>query len=44
MSKIIKNYNKLEYGPALEDNSEAYKWISTLSKPNHIFINGNLTT
>ncbi|MDA9748971.1 aldehyde dehydrogenase family protein [Pelagibacteraceae bacterium] len=39
MDKIIKNFNKLSYGPAPEDSKEVYEWIKNLNKPNKIFIN-----
>ena len=39
MDKIIKNFNKLSYGPAPEDSEEVYEWIKNLNKPNKIFIN-----
>ena len=40
MSKIIKNFKNIKYGPAPEDDSEVLKWIKNLPKPNHSFING----
>ena len=40
MSKLIKNFKKLSYGPAPEDSSEVFNWINKLRKPNYIFING----
>ena len=40
MNKIIKNFKNIKYGPAPEDDSEVLKWINTLPKPNHNFING----
>ena len=40
MSKLIKNFKKLSYGPAPEDSSEVFNWINKLSKPNEIFVNG----
>ena len=40
MSRIIKNFKNIKYGPAPEDNSEVLKWIKNLPKPNHNFING----
>ena len=39
MDKIIKNFNKITYGPAPEDSKEVYEWIKNLNKPNKIFIN-----
>ena len=41
MSKVIKNFKNLKYGPAPENDSEVLEWIKKLDKPNHIFINGN---
>ena len=43
MSKVIKNFKNLKYGPAPENDSEVLEWIKKLDKPNHIFINGNWT-
>ncbi|PPR44262.1 MAG: putative aldehyde dehydrogenase AldA [Alphaproteobacteria bacterium MarineAlpha5_Bin8] len=40
MSKIIKNFDKIKYGPAPEDSKEVYNWINKLASPNKIFING----
>ena len=28
MSKIIKNFDKIKYGPAPEDSKEVYNWIN----------------
>ena len=41
MNKVIKNYNKIHYGEALEDSTEVIKWINSISDPNHNFINGD---
>ena len=41
MNKIIKNYQNVEYGPALEDNKDVLNWIKNLKSPNYNFINGN---
>ena len=40
MNKIIKNYQNVEYGPALEDNKDVLNWIKNLKSPNYNFING----
>ena len=40
MSKIIKNFRNIKYGPALEDNKEVLSWIKKISSPNEIFIGG----
>ena len=40
MSKIIKNYKKIQYGPAPEDDKEVLKWINNLSSPNKFFVGG----
>ena len=41
MSKIIKDFKNIKYGPAPEDNTEVLQWIKRLPNPNHIFINGD---
>ena len=33
MSKIIKNFDKIKYGPAPEDSKEVYNWIVGLGFP-----------
>ena len=38
MDKIIKNFNKITYGPAPEDSKEVYEWIKNLNKPNKLNI------
>ena len=40
MSKIIKNYTDIKYGPAPEDDKEAVAWIKKLSSPNKNYIDG----
>ena len=40
MSKIIRNFHNIKYGPALEENAEVLQWIKNLPSPNHNFING----
>ena len=40
MSKIIKNFKKISYGPAPEDSKDVMSWINSLKNPNHLFING----
>ena len=40
MNKIIQNYKKIQYGPALEDDKEVLTWIKNLSNPNKNYING----
>ena len=30
MNKIIKNYKKIQYGPALEDDKEVLTWIKKI--------------
>ena len=40
MSKIIKNYKNIEYGPALEDSKEVLSWIKKISPSNKNYING----
>ena len=41
MSKIIKNFRSISYGPAPEDSIDVMSWINALNNPNHLFINGN---
>ena len=41
MSKIIKNFKNISYGPAPEDSKDVISWINTLNNPNHLFINGS---
>ena len=41
MSKIIKNFKNIEYGPAPEDSKDVKRWIGDLAKPNNLFINGS---
>ena len=41
MSKIIKDFKNIKYGPAPEDNTEVLEWIKKLPNPNHIFVNGD---
>jgi hypothetical protein len=43
MSKIIKNYTDISYGPAPEDDKEAVAWIKKLSSPNRNYIDGKWT-
>ena len=40
MSEIIKNFEKIKYGPAPEDSKEVHKWIKKQPSPNNIFIDG----
>ncbi len=40
MDKVIKNFQNITYGPALEDSKEVTNWIKNLKNPNNIFING----
>ena len=40
MNKIIKDFKKTKYGPAIEDSDEVMKWIKKLPKQNHNFRNG----
>ena len=40
MNKIIKDFTKVKYGPAIEDDSDVLDWINNIGKPNKIFING----
>ena len=40
MSEIIKNFEKIKYGPAPEDSKEVLNWIKKLPSPNNIFIDG----
>ena len=40
MSKIIKNYKDIKYGPAPEDDKEAIAWIRKLTSPNRNYIDG----
>ena len=40
MNKIIKDFTKVKYGPAIEDDSDVMDWINNIGKPNKIFING----
>ncbi len=40
MDKIIKNFQNISYGPALEDSKEVNSWIKNLKNPNNHFING----
>ena len=30
MSKVIKNYKKIKYGPALEDDKDVLEWINNI--------------
>ena len=43
MSKIIKNYKDIKYGPAPEDDKEVVLWIKKLSSPNRNYIDGKWT-
>ena len=43
MSKIIKNYLNVKYGPALEDDKDVLSWIKNIKDPNYNFINGDWT-
>ena len=43
MSKIIKNYLNVKYGPALEDDKEVLSWIRSIKDSNYNFINGDWT-
>ena len=36
----IIDFNKVQYGPDIEDDSDVLDWISNIVKPNKIFING----
>ena len=40
MDKVIKNFRKIKYGPAPEDDKEVTNWIKNLQKPNYNFIDG----
>ena len=40
MSKILKNFKNIKYGPAPEDDKEAIAWINKLSSPNKNYIDG----
>ena len=40
MSKVIKNYKNIKYGPALEDDSDVVLWIKSINPKNKNFING----
>ena len=40
MSKVIKNFRNIKYGPAPEDDKEVLKWIRQLPSPNYNFIYG----
>jgi len=40
MSKIIKNYKDIKYGPAPENDKEAISWIRKLTSPNRNYIDG----
>ena len=40
MSKIIKNYKDIKYGPAPENDKEAIAWIRKLTSPNRNYIDG----
>ena len=40
MSKILKNFKNIKYGPALEDDKEVIAWIKKLPIPNKNYING----
>ena len=40
MSKIIKNFKNISYGPAPEDSKDVMSWIKSLNNPNSLFING----
>ncbi len=40
MSKIIKNFKNISYGPAPEDSKDVMSWINSLNNPNFLFING----
>ena len=40
MSKIIKNYKNIKYGPAPEDDKEVVAWIKKLSTSNKNYIDG----
>ena len=41
MSKIIKNFKNISYGPAPEDSKDVMSWINSIHNPNHLFINGS---
>ena len=41
MSKIIKNFKNISYGPAPEDSKDVMSWINALNNPNYLFINGS---
>ena len=43
MNKIIKNYKKIQYGPAPEDDKEVLNWIKNITNPNKNYINGKWT-
>ena len=40
MNKILKNFNNINYGPALEDSKEVIAWIKKLSSSNKNYIDG----
>ena len=40
MSKILKNFKNIKYGPAPEEDKEAIAWIKKLSSPNKNYIDG----
>ena len=40
MSKIIKNFKNINYGPAPEDSKDVMRWIQELDRPNKLYING----
>ena len=40
MNSIIKNFRKIKYGPAPEDDMEVLQWIKSLPNPNYNFIDG----
>ena len=40
MSKILKNFKNIKYGPAPEDDKEVVEWIKKISTSNKNYING----
>ena len=40
MNKVIKDYQNIEYGPALEDDAEVLSWIKSIKSSNKNYING----
>ena len=40
MNKVLQNFKKIKYGPALEDDTEVLRWIKNLSGSNKNYIDG----